>query len=47
MIITMGQVTVQDFDDTAGYGVCKYGIVLCSLRTEYVLGFHSIPFDGL
>ena len=35
MVITMDQLSVQDFDFTAGYGGFKYGIVLCSLRTEY------------
>ena len=35
MIITMDQLSVQDFDYTAGYGGFKYGIVCCSLRTDY------------
>ena len=36
MIITMDQVTIQDFDYTAGYGGFKYGIVFCSLRSDYL-----------
>ena len=35
MIITMDQVNIQDFDYTAGYGGFRYGIVICSLKTEY------------
>ena len=35
MIITMDQVNVQDFDYTAGYGGFRYGIVICSLKTDY------------
>ena len=35
MIITMDQLTIQDFDYTAGYGGFKYGIVFCSLRSDY------------
>ena len=35
MIITMDQLSIQDFDYTAGYGGFKYGIVYCSLRTDY------------
>ena len=35
VIITIDQVTVPDFDYTAGYGGFKYGISFCSLRTEY------------
>ena len=35
MIITMDQLTVQDFDYSAGYGGFKNGIVYCSLRTDY------------
>ena len=31
----MDQLTVQDFDYTAGYGGFKYGIVFCSLRSDY------------
>ena len=33
--ITMDQVNVQGFDYTAGYGGFRYGIVLCSLKTDY------------
>ena len=35
MIITMDQGNVQDFDYTAGYGGFRYGIVICSLKTDY------------
>ena len=35
MIITMDKLTISDFDYTAGYGGFKYGIVFCSLRTDY------------
>ena len=35
MIITMDQVTFQDFDYTVGTGGFKYGIVLCSLKSDY------------
>ena len=35
MIITMDQLSVQDFDYIAGYGGFKYGIVYSTLRTDY------------
>ena len=35
MIITLDQLSVQDFDYTAGYGGFKYGTVYCSMRTDY------------
>ena len=34
MVITMDQVNVQDFDYTAGYGGFRYGIVICSRKTD-------------
>ena len=35
MIITMDQLTVQDFDYSVGYGGFKNGVVYCSMKTEY------------
>ena len=35
MIVIMDQLSVQDLDFIAGYGGFKYGIVYCSLRTDY------------
>ena len=43
-VLTMEQVSIQDFDSTAGYGGYKYGIVLCSLRTEF---WECIPLRSL
>ena len=45
MIITMDQVNIQDFDYTAGYGVFRYGIVICSLKTEYFV--YTTSYDDL
>lgn len=51
MIVTMDQVNIQGFDYTARYGGSRYGLVICSLETEYFVFImqrctsclHSIP----
>ena len=35
MIITLDQVTIQDLDFSHGYGGFRYGIVFCSLKSDY------------